>query len=104
MLMEHMQRLDDITRTLGIIINAKITSAQHKMEIVSKIPNILTSKMQTLARGLEHAEQMLNSLSYKNVLRRGYAIVRDTDNTIISSAKTPNKVASIEFADGVVQI
>lgn len=103
MLMERAQRLDDITRTLGIIINAKISDARHKMEIVSVIPNILTNKMQNLARALEYSGQMLNSLSYKNVLKRGYAIARGTNNEIISSI-TAGKVASIEFADGKLQI
>ena len=101
MLMEHTQRLDDITRTLGIIINAKLTDAQHKMEIVAQMPNILANKMQNLGRSIQYAEQMLNSLSYKNVLKRGYAIARDPNNKIISSIAA-GKIASIEFADGVV--
>jgi len=46
--------------------------------------------------------QMLNSLSYKNVLQRGFAIVRDGDNNIIStSSATP---ASIEFSDGILKL
>ena len=104
MLMERAQRLDDITRTLGIIINAKIIDAKHKMEIVAKMPDILNNKMLTLRRGLDHAGQMLNSLGYKNVLRRGYAIARAADNAIISSAIGANKIASVEFADGIVNI
>ena len=104
MLMERAQRLDDITRTLGIIINAKVVDAKHKMEIVAKMPDILNNKMLTLRRGLDHAGQMLNSLGYKNVLRRGYAIARAADNAIISSAIGANKIASVEFADGIVNI
>jgi exodeoxyribonuclease VII large subunit len=45
---------------------------------------------------------MLNSLSYKNVLARGYAIVRDKDNKIIST--TTEIPASIEFSDGILKI
>ena len=80
MVMERTQRLDDITRTLGIIINAKMTDAK---------------------RSVEHSGQMLNSLGYKNVLARGYAIARDANNEIVSSVVTPNKIVSIEFADGI---
>ncbi len=104
MVMERAQRLDDITRTLGIIINAKMVDARRKMEIVARMPDILNYKMINLRRGLEHSGQMLKSLGYKNVLARGYAIARDSDNQIISSAATTNKIASIEFADGVVKI
>ena len=104
MVMERAQRLDDITRTLGIIVNAKMTDAKRKMEIVARIPDILNYKMMNLRRGLEHSGQMLKSLGYKNVLARGYAIARDTNNQIISSAATANKIVSIEFADGIKRI
>ena len=59
--------------------------------------------MSALSQSVTHLGQMLQSLSYKSVLSRGYAIVRDANNNIIgrAGAGTP---ASIEFADGVVQI
>lgn len=104
MLMEHTQRLDDITRTLGVIIRAKLATVQQKMDIVSKMPDILSNKLNILNRGIEHAGQMLNSLSYKNVLSRGYAIARDENNNIISSVANADKIANIEFADGIVKI
>ena len=104
MLMEHAQRLDDITRTLGVIIRAKLATVQQKMDIVSKMPDILSNKLNILNRGIEHAGQMLNSLSYKNVLSRGYAIARDENNNIISSVANADKIANIEFADGVANI
>jgi len=104
MVMERAQRLDDITRTLGVIINAKMTDAKHKMEIIARAPDIMNNKMLNLRRGLEHNGQMLNSLGYKNVLARGYAIARAADGMIISSVATTAKIASVEFADGVVTI
>ena len=103
LVMEHTQRLDDLGRTLNLIINTKIVSAQQKMDVVSGFSNILQNRMQTLNQSLQHMEQMLNSLSYKSVLSRGYAIVRNEDNNIISSVDggTPK---SIEFADGVFKL
>ena len=104
MLMERTQRLDDISRTLGIIINAKMTDARHKMEIVAKMPDVLNNKMTNMRHGLEHCAQMLKSLGYKNVLARGYAIARAADGAIISSADTMQKISTIEFADGIKNI
>jgi exodeoxyribonuclease VII large subunit len=104
MLMERTQRIDDVTRTMGVIINAKMTDAKHKMEIVARMPDILNNKMLNLRRGVEHMGQMLNSLGYKNVLNRGYAIARAADGAIISSAVVPAKIASVEFADGITTI
>lgn len=101
--MEQQQRLDDITRTLNIIINGKIATARQRMDALSAFPNIMQNKMSTLGQSIAHLGQMLNSLSYKNVLSRGYAIVRDGENNIISRADGA-RPASIEFADGVVKI
>ncbi len=101
--MEQAQRLDDLGRTMGIIINTKIATARQRMDVVSAFPNIMQNRMAVLNQSVSHLGQMLNSLSYKSVLSRGYAIVRGTDGNIISRSDggTP---ASIEFADGVVRI
>lgn len=103
LIMEHAQRLDDLGRTMGVIINAKMVNARQKMDIVATFPLILQNRMNTLNQSVGHLGQMLQSLSYKSVLSRGYAIVRDANNKIISNtgAGTPK---SIEFADGVVEL
>ena len=101
--MEQQQRLDDITRTLNIITNGKIATARQRMDALSAFPNIMQNKMSTLGQSIAHLGQMLNSLSYKNVLSRGYAIVRDGENNIISRADGAHP-ASIEFADGIIPV
>lgn len=103
LVMEQQQRLDDIARTMNIIINGKITAARGRMDAVATFPNILQTKMTALGQSVVHLGQMLNSLSYKNVLARGYAIVRDADDKIISRADG-TVPASIEFADGIIKI
>ncbi len=47
-------------------------------------------------------DRVLQSLSYKNVLKRGYAVIRDEDNHPLSQAAmlAPDMNISIEFADG----
>lgn len=104
MVMEHAQRLDDITRTMNIIITGKLTTAHQKIDIVSAVPNILQNKMATLNQSVAHLGQMLKSLSYKNVLARGYAIARDANGAIISCANDAPRITSLEFADGTAQI
>ena len=101
--MEHQQRLDDLSRTMNIIINGKLMTARQRVDIMANLPNILQNKMIVLRQSLSHLGQMLQSLSYKNVLARGYAIVRDADNQIISRAEGAQP-ATIEFADGVVTV
>jgi len=104
MLMEQTQRLDDITRTLGIIINGRIQTARGRLDMLSAFPNILQNRMTVLQQSVAHMGQMLNSLSYKNVLARGYAIVRDNAGDIISHADNAPRPATIEFADGILKI
>ena len=104
MVMEHAQRLDDITRTMNIIITGKLTTAHQKIDIVSAFPNILQNKMATLNQSVAHLGQMLKSLSYKNVLARGYAIARDANGAIISCANDAPRITSLEFADGTAQL
>ncbi len=82
LIMEQQQRLDDTSRTLGILYVNKI------------------SKMH---QSVSHFEQMLNSLSYKNVLNRGFAMVRSGDK-IIGRASDFKRPAKIEFSDGVVEV
>lgn len=82
LIMEQCQRLDDLTRTMNIIINGKITATNQ---------------------AIGHLGQMLNSLSYKNVLQRGFAIVRSGEK-VIGRASEFTKPAEIEFADGTVTI
>ena len=103
LVMEQQQRLDDVSRTLNVIINGKIVAARGRMDAVAAFPNILQNKMMVMTQGLNHLGQMLNSLSYKSVLSRGYAIVRDEKNQIISRADGA-RPALIEFADGVVKV
>ncbi len=103
LVMEHTQRLDDLERTINIIITAKIANAHQKMDIVSAFPNIMQNRLCTLNQSVMHMEQMLNSLSYKNVLARGYAIIRDSDDKIISKAND-GVPASIEFVDGIIRL
>ena len=104
MVMEHAQRLDDVARTMNIIINGKLTAAHGRIDALAMFPNILQNKMAAMNQSVAHLGQMLNSLSYKNVLARGYAIARDANEKIISRADGAPRVTSLEFADGVLRL
>lgn len=102
-IMEQQQRLDDLSRTMDILMSTKIQSAHQKMALVAGFDNVLIPRMTTIKQSIVHMGRMLNSLSYKSVLSRGYAIVRDNKNKIITRADggTP---ATIEFADGILKL
>ena len=102
--MEQAQRLDDLGKTMGLIINNKTQNARQKIDLMARFPIILENRFKTLNQSIVHAEQMLKSLSYKNVLQRGYAIVRDESGAIISRASDNKKPTTIEFADDTVNL
>jgi exodeoxyribonuclease VII large subunit len=53
---------------------------------------------------LAQAGKLLTSLSYKSVLARGYAVIKDSDGHLVHqrAGLTPGDAVSIEFADGAV--
>lgn len=104
LVMEQTQRLDDMSRTLNLIINSKLMTAKQKMEVIGNFQNILQTRISLSNQSITHLGQMLNSLSYKSVLQRGYAIVRDKNNQIISRKSENLKPVTIEFADGVLNL
>jgi exodeoxyribonuclease VII large subunit len=54
--------------------------------------------------GIAAHDRILQSLSYKNVLKRGYAVIRDEDNRPLTRAAAVGSgaIVSMEFADGRV--
>ncbi|MDR1071125.1 MAG: exodeoxyribonuclease VII large subunit [Rickettsiales bacterium] len=82
MISDHRARLADLWHLLGVNWQNHIT--YHVSHVA-------------------HLGQMLESLSYKNVLRRGYAIVRKGEK-IISAKKDFSVPATIEFADGIANV
>src|SRR5215212_1172220 len=65
----------------------------------------LRGQLERKTARLAALSQLFESLNYKSVLARGYAIVRDGDREPISSAAAvqPAQALAIEFADGVVR-
>lgn len=102
-IMERGQRLDDLTRTMGIIINVKLATTKQRLESVSNFGIVLQNKLGGLNQAVSHLNQMLNSMSYKSVLNRGYAIVRSGNNVVARAAEF-TRPATIEFSDGIIEV
>jgi len=65
----------------------------------------LVTAMQRLDARVAHRGQLLSALSYRGVLARGFALVRDADGHAVHAAASvgPNAHLAIEFADGRVE-
>jgi exodeoxyribonuclease VII large subunit len=95
------QRLDDmrIKSPMQTVADARVRVADQFHLIGLHMRNRIAG----IADRLSHFSQMLESLSYRNVLRRGYAIVRH-NGAIVSNAADFAPPATIEFFDGIVGI
>jgi exodeoxyribonuclease VII large subunit len=65
----------------------------------------LATRLAAHRSGLGQAERMLGSLSYKAVLKRGFAVVHDADGKPLTAAAAvpAGERLSLEFADGNVE-
>lgn len=65
-------------------------------------PQPILRRIDDRLRFIEQMGQHLNSLSFKNVLARGYALVQDEKGTVISKAAqaTKGQKIKIQFSDG----
>ncbi len=120
---EHMLRADryaerQIDRSKSRIVNAETALRALPGQFAREIRNSrerlanLTSRSDTAVKTIFERQKyaitaqtrMLESLSYKNVLQRGYAVVRSDEGDIISASSgiSHGQHISIQFADGDV--
>ena len=126
LLAQAQQRLDDLSERLPRGLQACVTQKRSRLDVLAgalrprALQRELAQHAQMLAersralhrelerrllearRALEQPAKMLETLSYRSVLGRGFAVVRDADGRPITSvaAATPGLAVAIEFGDG----
>ncbi len=104
---EHQSRLNRVAPRLSLApMRTAIANERRQLDVTGR------RSLQALRRVVEMRRQrfdgmakLLDSLSYKSVLRRGYALVRDDTGLPVHSAAEVKKGQglAIEFADGTVR-
>lgn len=103
MIMNMAQRLDDITERLNNSILFKIKDTESKLKLFSSQLSALSSQLiKITTQKLENYKQLLESYNYKNVLKRGFAVVKDSAGVVVKSKTGLNsgKSVTIELFDG----
>ncbi len=74
------------------------------LRLAERARRALATSTQRLAARVAHSGQLLNALSYRGVLTRGFALVRDAKGHAVHAAAGigPGARLSLEFADGRV--
>ena len=72
--------------------------------LAGRLIQAVTQQLADRRRGLNQAGKLLVSLSYKSVLARGYAVIKDADGHLVHqrAGLMPGDGVAIEFADGAV--
>jgi exodeoxyribonuclease VII large subunit len=81
----------------------RAAAARHRLDVLAaRMAHALRGRIAARRAELKSLDQLLASLGYKNVLARGFALVRDIDNKPLRLAAEIAEGASldIEFADG----
>ncbi|MEK1875551.1 MAG: exodeoxyribonuclease VII large subunit [Rhizobium altiplani] len=98
-------RADAIFATLPARLKTQTSRLRDRLANLSRHADTAVAHQLTRARGEVAAQyRVLQSLSYENVLKRGFAVIRDDENRPVSQAAmlSAGSGISIQFADGRV--
>ena len=97
----HAQVLASVPRRMN---QARMLGGERIVALARRNEVAVTQMLGRHRRGLAAQARMLQSLSYRSVLGRGFAVVRDQDRTLVAHAAEVHSgtMLSIEFADGEV--
>ncbi|GEO83733.1 MULTISPECIES: exodeoxyribonuclease VII large subunit [Alphaproteobacteria] len=96
---------DAVLRNLPARLRAQTDRSRDRLDgLMRRADGAVLNELKTNRATLSAQERMLQSLSYKNVLLRGYAVIRDDADRPVSraAALAAGSAISIEFADGKV--
>ena len=84
----------------------KDVETQHKLllNINERLQNAYKNFLTTYELRLTTTTKLFNSLNYKNVLARGFALVKTTDGKLVQNAAETPQAMQIEFADGKIEV
>src|SRR6266404_6059654 len=84
--------------------NAIARDCERTQRLAERARRALTMAMQRLEARVAHSGQLLGALSYRSVLTRGFALVRDQQGHAVHAASGigPGARLDLEFADGHV--
>ena len=84
--------------------NAIARDRERAQRLAERARRALETTMQRLAARVAHSNQLLAALSYRSVLARGFALVRDEQGHPVHAAAAigPGARLDLEFADGKV--
>ncbi|RFB79679.1 exodeoxyribonuclease VII large subunit [Methylovirgula sp. 4M-Z18] len=111
-LQQRQERLATLAARLVTALQARTARAsleignrrQRLDSVQGRLHNAFRTALQRRQTQLDHTMKLLASYDWRDVLKRGYAVVRDAEENPVTSAKTLSDGArfNVQFADGRV--
>ena len=103
---QQQERLCALSERLTRAGKNQIKALENRLDQSQLDKRLAHAIQNTQTRREDHLDQVgqrLENLSYRSILKRGYAVIRDQDGGLIASAKAARKIrpAQIEFQDGL---
>jgi exodeoxyribonuclease VII large subunit len=105
----HAQQRFSITsaRLSSRLITREISDKEAKLKTTyQRLERVLATEIQMKERSLQNTQRLMLSYDYRNILKRGFAVVRaDGDKVITSAARMQSgHTYAIEMHDGTTQV
>jgi len=99
------QRLDDQTDKLSIAFKALTTTKKRDFDVITlRLNPAITAILHQKEQALHLQGKLLESYSYKNTLKRGFAFVTNKDHVITCAEKAKNlPYFTVHFSDGTLE-
>jgi exodeoxyribonuclease VII large subunit len=95
------QRLDDLSTRLQLTLPSVIERAAHRIELLtSQLTPLITRKLEKAEQRVALATSQLKHLDVQQILRRGFAIVKQGNTVFASASAVPKGEVTLQFADG----
>ncbi|MBI1327757.1 MAG: exodeoxyribonuclease VII large subunit [Alphaproteobacteria bacterium] len=95
------QKLDQLAERMASYMMRIVDRQQSRVEVLAvKLAPALKRLVEIQQARFTQSARLLETLSYTNVLKRGYAVVKNEAGKLITSAKTSEKRGIIVFSDG----
>ncbi len=99
------QAVPELFHVKNKLLNDVSRGTERVNNFYNNLHNSLKEKLERTNQKVETTSKLIESLSYKNTLKRGYAVTRSASGKLINSkANFHDKQAHIEFYDGTVKV
>lgn len=103
-LLDTQKKVEDLWLRLVNAANRTLDAQKNLDDFAARMANAVKHNLEDKTKAVACFEQLLASFDYKNVLKRGFAVVRNKAGKVIESiAEIPDEVA-IEMKDGTKAI